>query len=131
MPDDTKNLILIVEDDPFLRNLLSTRLAREGFKIDIAIDGVEAGEKIRSIRPALILLDLILPRKNGFEVLEEISDDPQLRSIPIIIISNLGQESDIQRGKSLGAMDYFVKARLSIDELVSKIKEIVPSASTY
>lgn len=121
------SIILLVEDDMFLRNLLLARLGREGFRIDAAVDGIEALEKIRGARPSLVLLDLILPRKNGFEVLQEIADDPHLASIPIIIISNLGQESDVARGKALGARDYYVKARLSIDELIAKIKEVVPA----
>ncbi len=128
MPDSEGKLILIVEDDVFLRNLLKLRLTREGFSVEEAIDGVEAVEKIRSLRPTLILLDIILPRKNGFEVLQDIADDPNLAVIPVIIISNLGQESDIQRGKALGAVEYYVKARLSIDDLISKIREIVPPA---
>jgi len=79
----------------------------------------------------LILLDLILPKKNGFEVLEIIRQDPLLEKIPVIIVSNLGQPSDIDRGKSLGVIDYFVKARLSIDELVNKVKsEVLKTSST-
>lgn len=123
-------LILLVEDDMFLRNLLTARLGREGFRVESATDGIEALEKIRALRPNLVLLDLILPRKNGFEVLQEIADDPQLASIPVIIISNLGQESDVARGRALGALDYYVKARLSIDELIAKIREVVPPART-
>lgn len=123
-------LILLVEDDMFLRNLLTARLGREGFRVESATDGIEALEKIRALRPNLVLLDLILPRKNGFEVLQEIADDPQLASIPVIIISNLGQESDVARGRALGALDYYVKAQLSIDELIAKIREVVPPART-
>jgi len=77
------------------------------------------------VKPDLVLLDLILPKKNGFEVLETIRQEPTLEKLPVIIISNLGQPSDIERGKSLGVIDYFVKARLSIDELVNKVKEDV------
>jgi len=77
------------------------------------------------VKPDLVLLDLILPKKNGFEVLENIRQDPLLEKLPIIIISNLGQPSDIDRGKALGIIDYFVKARLSIDELVKRVKEEV------
>ena len=74
-------------------------------------------------RSDVILLDLILPKKNGFEVLETIRQDPTLEKLPVIIISNLGQPSDIDRGKSLGVIDYFVKAKLSVDELVNKVRE--------
>jgi DNA-binding response OmpR family regulator len=125
MSNGETKTILLVEDDVFLRNLLLTRFGREGFRVEPAVDGIEAIEKMRSVQPGLVLLDLILPRKNGFEVLQEIADDPQLAKIPVIILSNLGQDSDVARGKSLGAIDYYVKARLSIDELIAKIKELI------
>lgn len=125
MEEGKISTILIVEDDTFLLSLLSAKLKKENFEIVQALDGVEALEKLKTIRPDLILLDLILPRKNGFEVLQEISQDPQLQNLPVIIISNLGQESDIARGKALGVLEYYVKARLSIDELVTKIKEFL------
>lgn len=122
---DAKHTILIVEDDVFLMNLLTLKMRKENFEVVQAFDGVEAIEKLKGVRPSLILLDLILPKKNGFEVLQEISQDPQLSNIPVVIISNLGQESDIARGKELGAIEYYVKARLSIDDLVNKVKEIL------
>jgi len=117
--------ILIVEDDLFLANLLSLRFKKESFEVIQAFSGTEALEKLKSVRPDVILLDIILPQKNGFEVLESISQNPQTSSIPVIIVSNLGQESDIEKGKMLGAIDYYVKARLSIDELVNKVRNIV------
>ena len=120
-------IILIVEDEVFLTNLLLLRFQKENFEVIQAFSGTEALKKLEQTIPDLVLLDLILPNKNGFEVLEEISQNPQWRSIPVIIVSNLGQESDIERGKQLGAMDYYVKARLSIDELVKKVKDIVGS----
>ena len=120
--------ILIVEDDLFLANLLSLRFKKEGFEVIQAFSGVEALKKLEEIRPSIILLDIILPQKNGFEVLESIAQNPQTSNIPVIIVSNLGQESDIEKGKMLGAMDYYVKARLSIDELVAKVKNLVSTA---
>jgi len=122
--------ILIVEDESFLANVLSLRFKKENFEVIQAFDGVEALQKLQEVRPDLILLDLILPKKNGFEVLKEIENDPQIRSIPVLIVSNLGQESDITKGKSLGAIDYYVKAHLSIDELVSKVKNLLRDTST-
>jgi DNA-binding response OmpR family regulator len=118
-------IILIVEDEPFLASILQLKLEKDNFKTFRASDGEEAITMLaeQGIKPDLILLDLILPKKNGFEVLETIKQDPQLEKIPVIIISNLGQPSDIERGKSLGVIDYFVKARFSIDELVDKVKE--------
>ena len=119
-----KPLILIVEDEAFLTNLLSLRFQKESFEVAQAFSGAEALKQLSEITPDIILLDLIIPDKTGFEVLEEISQNPSWRDIPVIIVSNLGQESDIERGKSLGAVDYYVKARLSIDELVKKVKDL-------
>ena len=122
---DDKPTILLVEDDPFLSSILQLKLDKENFKTIRAADGEEALNLLveQGIRPDLILLDLILPKKNGFEVLETIRQDPLLEKLPVIIISNLGQPSDIDRGKALGIIDYFVKAKLSVDELVGRIKE--------
>ena len=122
---NNKPTILLVEDDPFLSSILQLKLDKENFKTIRAADGEEALNILieQGIRPDVILLDLILPKKNGFEVLETIRQDPTLEKLPVIIISNLGQPSDIDRGKSLGVIDYFVKAKLSVDELVNKIKE--------
>jgi two-component system alkaline phosphatase synthesis response regulator PhoP len=116
--------ILIVEDEFFLRNILEKKLQAEGFDVILASDGVEAVEKTVKEVPDLILLDLILPKKNGFEVLEEIKKDPYLKDIPVIIISNLGQEIDIDRAKKFGVNEYLIKAHTSLDTVVEKIKEI-------
>ena len=122
---NNKPTILLVEDDPFLSSILQLKLDKENFKTIRAADGEEALNILieQGIRPDVILLDLILPKKNGFEVLETIRQDPTLEKLPVIIISNLGQPSDIDRGKALGIIDYFVKAKLSVDELVNKVKE--------
>jgi len=114
--------VLLIEDDPFLGSLLGNRLKRDGLEVVIAKNGGDAMKQIKADPPALILMDLILPGKSGFEIMEEIKADPQIPKIPIVIISNLGQEADIARGRELGAVEYIVKARTSIDELVSKIK---------
>jgi two-component system phosphate regulon response regulator PhoB/two-component system alkaline phosphatase synthesis response regulator PhoP len=119
--------ILLVEDDPFLSSLLKNRLLKENLEVSLAKDGEEALNFLKSTKPDLILLDLILPKKSGFEVMEEIRNDPQAQAqeLPIIIISNLGQSEDISRGQELGAIEYFVKAKTSIDELVEKIKDFL------
>ncbi len=124
---NNKPLILLVEDDPFLSSVLQLKLEKENFQLIRASDGEEATKFLftQGLKPNLILLDLILPKKNGFEVLENIRQDPLLEKTPVIIISNLGQPSDIERGKSLGVIDYVVKAKMSIDELVNKIKSEV------
>lgn len=121
-----KTKILIIEDDQLLLDLCSTKLRKDGFDVDIAIDANTGMEKIKQ-KPNLILLDIILPGINGFELLEKIKNDPdkELSQIPVIILSNLGQESDVQRGISLGAKDYLVKASVTTDEISAKIKKIL------
>ncbi len=116
--------ILIVEDDKFLRELISRKLLNEGFKIDEAIDGEEALRKIEEAKPDLVLLDLILPGLDGFEVLERIKDNPSTNIVPVLILSNLGQRDEIERGLKLGAVDFLVKAHFTPEEIVDKIKTI-------
>ncbi|MDE2103593.1 MAG: response regulator [Patescibacteria group bacterium] len=110
-----------MEDDPFLSQLLGTRLQRAGLEVDKATDGEEAVSYLKNNKPDLVLLDLILPKKSGFQVLEEMRADPLVKDAPVIIISNLSQDSDVTKGKELGAVEYYVKARTSIDDLVSRV----------
>ncbi len=119
--------ILLIEDDQFLSSLLKNRLQKDGFEVILARDGEEAINFLKSFKPDLILLDIILPKKSGFELLEEIHSNPQLSGggVPVIIISNLGQPEDVSKGQSLGAIEYLVKAKISIDELTKRIKELV------
>jgi DNA-binding response OmpR family regulator len=115
--------VLLIEDDKFLRRVLEKKLSAEGFELVSVLDGEEALEKIISDKPDIILLDIILPKRSGFLVLENIKKDPELKRVPVLIISNLGQEEDIKKGLSLGAIEYFVKAKVSLDDVVKKIKE--------
>jgi len=116
--------ILIIEDDKFLRELISRKLLSDGFKIEEAIDGEEGLRKIEEVKPDLILLDLILPGLDGFEVLERIKDNPSTSAVPVLILSNLGQRDEIERGLKLGAVDFLVKAHFTPEEIVDKIKII-------
>jgi CheY-like chemotaxis protein len=116
--------ILIVEDDKFLRELISKKLIGQGFKIDEAIDGEEGLKKLQELKPDLILLDLILPGLDGFDVLKRIKDDPSTASIPVLILSNLGQKDEIEKGLKLGAVDFLVKAHFTPEEIVQKIKQV-------
>ena len=117
--------ILLAEDEQFLANLLKSRLEKTGAKIQIAQDGAEVLKFLKESKFDLVLLDLILPKISGFEVLEAIRADPRLQNIPVMIISNLGQETDISRGQSLGAVEYIVKARVSIEELTEQVKKLL------
>ena len=125
--------ILLVEDEPFLSSLLKNRLEKEGFEMQLARDGDEALSSIKSNKPDLVLLDLILPKKSGFELMDEIRKDPktQAKDLPIIIISNLGQPEDVSRGQELGAAKYFIKAKTSIDELVQKVKSFLENTKNH
>jgi len=114
--------VLLIEDDKFLRTVLEKKLLNENIEVFSAVDGEEALEKLVSNKPDLILLDIILPKRSGFSILEEINKDPDLKQIPVLIISNLGQEEDIGKGLSLGAVEYFVKAKTSLEDLIKKIK---------
>jgi DNA-binding response OmpR family regulator len=117
--------ILLVEDEPMLSNILNQRLGKEGFQVIVARDGSEAVRILKQEKPDLILLDIILPKMSGFEVMETMKSDPTLQSAPVVVVSNLGQAEDVERGQSLGAIGYFIKAQLSVEDLVSKIKEFL------
>jgi DNA-binding response OmpR family regulator len=117
-----QKMILLIEDEPLLGTLLKQRLEKENFKVVLARDGEEGLKLCKEINPSLILLDIILPKVSGFEILETVKKDSAYPQTPVIIISNLGQNTDVEKGRSLGAIGYFVKANLSVEELVEKVK---------
>ena len=117
--------ILIVEDDKFLRELIAQKLTKEGYPLSEAIDGEEGIKKIKEEKPSLVLLDLILPGIDGFEVLSQMKEDPSVSSIPVIILSNLGQKEDGEKGLKLGAVDYLIKAHFTPGEIIEKIKAVL------
>lgn len=117
--------ILIVEDDKFLRELMSQKLNKEGYEVIEAVDGEEGVKKVKEELPDLILLDLILPGMDGFEVLGEIKKEESTNKIPVIILSNLGQREDIERGLNMGATDYLIKAHFTPGEIIEKVKSVL------
>ncbi|MCD6148114.1 response regulator [bacterium] len=117
--------ILIIEDDKFLRELIAKKLAKDGYEVSEAVDGEEGVKKTKETKPDLILLDLILPEMDGFEVLSKIKEDPASSLIPVIILSNLGQKEDIEKGLKMGATDYLIKAHFTPGEIVEKIRNII------
>lgn len=117
--------ILVAEDDKFLLNAYRVKFQKAGFDVKTARDGQEALRELAEFVPDLILLDLVMPVKDGFAFLEEIKKDDRFKVIPVIIASNLGQKEDIDRGMKLGAKDFIVKTDLSLDKLVEKIKLIL------
>ncbi len=115
--------ILFVEDEPALQQSMSEALRRAGFEVVSALDG-EAGERLaKSEHPDLVLLDLILPKKNGFEVLQSIKADAETKNIPVIVLTNLEGAADIDRVISAGATTYLVKANYGLHELIEKVKD--------
>ncbi len=118
---DYKPHILIIEDDDFLRALTAKRLEKEGFQVSAAVDGESGLAKTAELRPTLVLLDLLLPGVNGFEVLERLKANPELKSIPIIVFSNLGERADIEKAQKLGADDFLIKANFTLDDVMQKI----------
>lgn len=120
--EDIKPKILLAEDDEFIVCAYKEYLRQNGFEVIVASDGAETIDKIKAEKPDLVLLDLIMPVKNGFEVLEEIRKEKEADAIPIIVLSNLGQKSDIKQCRDLGANDYLVKTDTNLKKIVGKVK---------
>ena len=117
--------ILIIEDDKFLRELIAQKLIKEGYDIAEAIDGEKGIKAVGEEKPDLVLLDLILPGIDGFEVLTKIKEDPKIAQVPVIILSNLGQKDDIERGLKMGAVDDLIKAHFTPGEIIEKFKAVL------
>jgi len=124
MPD-TKKKILLVEDDKFLSEMYSTKLTESGFEVETAFDGEEGLRKAGEFQPDLILLDIVLPKKDGFEVLKELKAKEELSKILVIALTNLGQKEEVQKGFDLGASDYIIKAHFTPTEVVAKAKKLL------
>lgn len=120
-----KRKILVVEDDKFLRELFVRKMFNEGFDVDSAIDAEQAFDVLKNKKPEIILLDLILPGVDGFEILTQIKEDPNLKDIPVMVISNLGQKEDIDRAMELGAVDFLIKANYTLDEIIARVLTVL------
>jgi len=117
--------VLVVEDDKFLVNAYRVKLSKAGYDVKVATDGEEVMKLLQTFVPDMIILDLVIPKKDGFSVLQDLKSTNSLKDIPIIVASNLGQKEDIERATKLGANDYIVKTDLSLKMLLEKIKNIV------
>jgi len=120
-----KDKILIIEDDESLVKIIDEALDKEKFDTILALEADEGIEKAILEKPAIIVLDILLPGKSGFECLKTLKERKETRDIPVIILSNLGQNEEIREGLQLGAVDYLVKADFSIDEVVNKITKAI------
>lgn len=122
---NSKQKILLIEDDKMLLEMYSSKFTREGYDIVTAENGSEGLKSAREHKPDLILLDIILPKLDGFAALKEIRKDAEIKDVPVILLTNLGQDQDIQKGKALGADDYFVKANHTPTEVVEKVRQLL------
>jgi DNA-binding response OmpR family regulator len=125
MPKNKAINILIVEDDVFLADLYKTKFALEGFKVSVAYDGEKGLDLAKKNLPDIILLDLVLPKLSGFDILSALKADNASKNIPIILLTNLSQKPDVEKGLKLGANDYLIKAHFMPSEVVEKIKKLV------
>lgn len=121
--------ILVVEDDTFLANAYRVKLTKAGFEVKNAFDGDEAIDDLKTFTPDLIILDIVMPRKDGFTTLKEIKASEQWKNIPVILASNLGQKEDRETGIKLGAYDFFTKTDFSLNTLIEKINNILQTRS--
>ncbi|MFA6525259.1 MAG: response regulator [Patescibacteria group bacterium] len=121
----TKQKILLIEDDKMLLEMYTAKFTREGFEIATAENGSDGLKVARDMKPDMILLDIIMPKLDGFATLKEIRKDENIKNVPVILLTNLGQDQDIQKGKDLGADDYFVKANHTPTEIVEKVQELL------
>ena len=113
--------ILLIEDEEIMIDLLQRKLVREGYEVSVARDGEEGLKAVKEIKPDLILLDIIMPKMGGFEVMEEINKDSELKQIPVIVISNSGQPVELDRAQKLGAKDWLIKTEFDPQEVIEKV----------
>lgn len=118
--------ILIIEDDPFLSEMYLAKFVQSGFEVEVAFDGKMGLDKAKEILPDLILLDIVLPKMDGFEVLKEIKKENSiLKEVPVVLLTNLGQKDEVEKGVKLGADEYIIKAHFTPTAVVNKINKIL------
>ncbi|MFH1508726.1 MAG: response regulator [bacterium] len=125
LKNNNKIKIVIVEDDPFLLGMYVTKLEMTGFDVSGVEDGKEAVPMVEKEMPDLVLLDIILPNVDGFEILKKLKKQDSTKDIPIIIFTNLGQQADVEKGLELGAVDYLIKAHFTPSEVIEKVNRII------
>jgi len=117
--------ILLVEDDPFLVDIYTTKLKKAGFSVEVAEDGEKVFKKLKEKVPDLVVLDIVLPHIDGWEILRKIKENEKFKDLKLLILSNLGQKEEIEKGLSLGAIKYLIKAHYTPSKLVEEIKKII------
>lgn len=117
--------VLLVEDDPFLIEIYSMKLKEAGFEVETAEDGDSALRKVKELIPDLMLLDIVLPNFNGWEILRKIKQDKATKEVKVVILSNLGEKEEVEKGINLGATKYLVKAHYTPSEVINEVKKIL------
>ena len=118
--------ILLVEDDSFISGMYETKLTNLGYSVELIDNGETASQRLeQDPLPDLILLDIVLPKRDGFEILEDLRSTARTKNIPVILLTNLGQKPDVERGIKLGADDYIIKAHYTPTEVVEKIAKVL------
>lgn len=115
--------LLIIEDDPYVVDIYRKTFSQQNFEMDVATDGEEGILKTKEFKPNLILLDIMIPKLNGLEVLEKIKADPQTREIPVFVLTNLGDEQYVKQCIAMGAEGFMIKANFSLDQLVKEVNQ--------
>lgn len=117
--------VLLVEDDVFLSSIYQKKFEMEGYKVSLADNGEKALVEVKKKKPDIVMLDILLPKLDGFAVLEKLKADSEVKDIPVILLTNLGQKDDVEKGLQMGAADYLIKAHFKPSEVVDKIKQVL------
>jgi CheY-like chemotaxis protein len=117
--------ILLVEDDLFVIDIYKTKFKEVGFDIDIAENGEEALSKLKEKKPALLILDIVLPNIDGWDLLRKIRNEPNLQDLKVVVLSNLSSKGEVEKGSELGVIKYFIKANFTPSEIVNEIQKIL------
>lgn len=117
--------IFLIEDDEMLVNMYSEKFQREGYTVETALNGSDGLKRVGPFQPDIILLDIVMPKMDGFEVLKKLKKKIDTKDIPVILLTNLGQEEDVKKGKELGAVDYYIKANHTPAQIVAKVKDVL------
>ncbi|MBU0545637.1 response regulator [Patescibacteria group bacterium] len=126
MVADNKNVhVLLVEDDTFLIDIYKKKFEMEGFKVSISDNGEKGLADIKKKKPDIVMLDILLPKLDGFVVLEKMKADAETKNIPVILLTNLGQKDEVEKGLKLGAEDYMIKAHFKPSEIVDKVRKVL------
>ena len=120
-----KPIVALIEDDELIAEMYATKFTKEGYDLRHAADGFSGLELVKKDMPDIILLDIIMPKMDGFQLLQELRKQEQFKNLPIIMLTNLGQEEDVQKGRELGATDYFIKTNFTPQAIVDKVRTLL------